>query len=161
MKEYYTSNSLSQLLEQLESVLETDKQSEIRLVIEKKCHYTATINPFPHLYLDEDGYVCFMDSGVFWTLHFDGWEAFLDEECIYQTCKREFPKPEQLQSVLDIARQKKEDPKSVSVYDVLRLLDECKDYVEHMAESSHEDTGEGELANRIEEAREFLIRTAS
>ncbi len=31
------------------------------------------------LYVDDDGYVCFRDGEVFWTLHYSGWEAFLPE----------------------------------------------------------------------------------
>ena len=36
------------------------------------------------LYVDDDGYICFLDGEILWTLHHDGWEAFLpgkDEPC--------------------------------------------------------------------------------
>lgn len=45
------------------------------------------------LYVDDDGYICFLDGEVFWTLHYDGWEAFLpdqDEPC-YLTDEYTYP----------------------------------------------------------------------
>lgn len=36
------------------------------------------------LYVDDDGYVCFMDGEVYWTLHYGGWEAFLPNK--YSPC---------------------------------------------------------------------------
>lgn len=56
------------------------------------------------LYVDDDGYICFMDGNVFWTLHSDGWEAFLpdmDVPCFY-TWKNLFPTDDELAEVQEI-----------------------------------------------------------
>lgn len=48
------------------------------------------------LYVDYDGYVCFQDGEIFWTLHHNGWEAYLpgeDEPC-YCTGDVTFPTKE-------------------------------------------------------------------
>ena len=29
------------------------------------------------LFVDDDGYICFKDGNVFWTLHRYGWEAYM------------------------------------------------------------------------------------
>ena len=51
------------------------------------------------IYIDDDGYVCFevypdiAKEKVFWTLHSNGWEAFLpdqDDPC-YHTYEHTFP----------------------------------------------------------------------
>ena len=50
------------------------------------------------LYIDDDGYVCFKDGGIFWALHYNGWEAFLpdeDEPC-YGTDEHTFPTDDDL-----------------------------------------------------------------
>lgn len=50
------------------------------------------------LYIDDDGYICFMDREIFWTLHTQGWEAYLpnkDMPC-FLTWKVTFPKDEEL-----------------------------------------------------------------
>ena len=31
------------------------------------------------LYVDDDGYICFRDGEIFWTLHKNGWEAYLPD----------------------------------------------------------------------------------
>ena len=45
------------------------------------------------LYVDDDGYVCFRDENVFWTLHHNGWEAFLPNKIdpCYSTNDVTFP----------------------------------------------------------------------
>lgn len=57
-----------------------------------------------NIYIDDDGYVCFQDGNVFWTLHYNGWEAFLpgeDESC-YDTGEHTFPTDDELAEVQEI-----------------------------------------------------------
>ncbi len=50
------------------------------------------------LYVDDDGYVCFRDGEVFWTLHHNGWEAFLPNKIdpCYTTNDVTFPSDDDL-----------------------------------------------------------------
>lgn len=58
-------------------------------------------HPEMMLYVDADGYVCFQDGPVFWTLHSRGWEAFDNDDSnsdspICNTGTVTFPKAEDL-----------------------------------------------------------------
>lgn len=58
------------------------------------------------LYVDDDGYVCFKDfeglepPGIWWTLHWGGWEAYVDhpneENPVYMKGGVEFPTDDEL-----------------------------------------------------------------
>lgn len=56
------------------------------------------------LYVDDDGYVCFMDGEIFWTLHHRGWEAFLPGKIMpcYETHDYLFPRGDILGEVMGI-----------------------------------------------------------
>lgn len=58
------------------------------------------------LFVDADGYICFRDGEVFWTLHSNGWEAFPDDKDwyapIYESGDITFPTDEDLQAAQNI-----------------------------------------------------------
>lgn len=56
------------------------------------------------LYIDDDGYVCYMDDKVFWTLHYNGWEAFLPKEDVpcYSSGEMTFPTDDELAEVMEM-----------------------------------------------------------
>lgn len=69
-------------------------------------------NPYG-IYIDDDGYLCFTDcedmggEGVWWTLHYGGWEAFLpdtDDPC-YSTDEVTFPTDDEMGEVAQIYQE--------------------------------------------------------
>ena len=71
------------------------------------------------LYLDDDGYVCFIQqdndgTNVLWTLHYGGWEAYLppsaDEAC-YETGEHDFPFDRDLEAVSELMDEWKKENK--------------------------------------------------
>ena len=62
------------------------------------------------LYVDDDGYICFHDGGVFWTLHHNGWEASMPDTRIwhtpiYETGEITFPTDDEIGEVQAIYEQ--------------------------------------------------------
>ena len=51
-----------------------------------------------NLYTDDDGYICFADGDIFWTLHSNGWEAFMPGKLppFYGTGNYTFPTDDEL-----------------------------------------------------------------
>ena len=60
------------------------------------------------LYIDMDGYVCFIQGEIWWTLHSQGWEAFLpneDKPC-YATFQFNFPSEKDLNKSMNLFLEK-------------------------------------------------------
>lgn len=56
------------------------------------------------LFVDDDGYICFYDGEIFWTLHFGGWEAYLPGESTpcFSTYSYTFPTDDEVGEVYEI-----------------------------------------------------------
>lgn len=60
------------------------------------------------LHVDHDGYICYKNDNVFWTLHHNGWEAFFgsEDEPIYSTDEYTFPTDKDFAEVAELIKDK-------------------------------------------------------